>query len=448
MENLTQDLTTKQLPYSLEAEQALLGAIILSGDKFSQIVDKVSSEDFYVPQHKAFFAAMQSIFLQSRKIDLVTLIEALVETGEYTDASASTYIKNLAETVPSVSNIEDYAKIIRDKSSLRRLIDIAGEISQSAYSQTDDVQAIIDSAEQKIFSLAQGNISNDFVHIRDAILETYNHLTLLKNDPELAKGTPSYFSRLDSVLGGMGSGDLVIVGARPGMGKTSFAVNIAVEIAKRKGCAVAIFSLEMSKTQVASRMLSSEAMIDSYKFRNGRFDDVENGWERLCSAATALSGVEIYIDDTTGITVSGMKAKLRRIDNLGFVVIDYLQLMQSERKIENRVLEIAEISRGLKLLAKELGVPVMTCAQLSRATDRSKSQKPMLSDLRDSGAIEQDADVVMFLYREDYYDKEKSADQNTVEIIVAKNRHGSTGEVTLGWQAPYTKFIDIDLNHD
>ncbi len=448
MDNFTNELVSAQLPYSLEAEQALLGAIILSGDKFSDIVEKVSSDDFYVPQHKAFFSAMQSIFLQSRKIDLVTLIEMLVETGEYTDASARTYIKNLADTVPSVSNISDYAKIIRDKATLRRLIEVAGEITESAYSQTDDVQHIIDAAEHKIFSLAQGNITNDFVHIRDVILETYNYLTLMKNDPELAKGTPSYFSRLDSVLGGMGAGDLVIVGARPGMGKTSFAVNIAIEIAKRKGCAVAIFSLEMSKTQVASRMLSSEAMIDSYKFRNGRFDDVENGWERLCEAATALSGVDIYIDDTTGISVSGMKAKLRRINNLGFVVIDYLQLMQADRRTENRVLEIAEISRGLKLLAKELGVPVMTCAQLSRATDRSKTQKPMLSDLRDSGAIEQDADVVMFLYREDYYDKEKSAEQNTVDIIVAKNRHGSTGEVTLGWQAPYTKFIDIDINHE
>lgn len=448
MDNFSQELMSAQLPYSLEAEQALLGAIILSGDKFSDIAEKVTADDFYVPQHKAFFTAMQSIFLQSRKIDLITLIEALVETGEYTDASARTYIKTLADTVPSISNITDYAKIIRDKSTLRRLIQIAGEISESAYAQTDDVQQIIDAAESKIFSLAQGNITNDFVHIRDVILETYNYLTLMKNDPELAKGTPSYFSRLDSVLGGMGAGDLVIVGARPGMGKTSFAVNIAVEIAKRKGCAVAIFSLEMSKTQVASRMLSSEALIDSYKFRNGRFDDVENGWERLCQAATALSGAEIYIDDTTGITVSGMKAKLRRLNNLGFVVIDYLQLMQSDRKIDNRVLEIGEISRGLKLLAKELGVPVMTCAQLSRATDRSKTQKPMLSDLRDSGAIEQDADVVMFIYREDYYDKEKSAEQNTVDIIVAKNRHGSTGEVTLGWQAPYTKFLDIDIAHE
>ncbi|MBQ9941070.1 MAG: replicative DNA helicase [Clostridia bacterium] len=448
MDNFSQELINATPPFSLEAEQALLGAIILSGDKFSEVVEKLSPDDFYVPQHKAFYISMQSIYLQSRQIDLVTLIDALVETGEYTDASARTYIKSLADTVPSLSNISDYAKIIRDKATLRRLIDISNEIRESAYSQSDDVQRIIDSAEQKIFSLAQGNITNDLTHIRDVILETYNYLTLMKNNPELAKGTSTYFSKLDSVLGGMGSGDLVIVGARPGMGKTSFAVNIAIEIAKHKKCAVAIFSLEMSKTQVASRMLSSEAMIDSYKFRNGRFDDVENGWERLCTAATALSGVDIYIDDTTGITVSGMKAKLRRVENLGFVVIDYLQLMQSEKKSENRVQEIGDISRGLKLLAKELGVPVMTCAQLSRATDRSKTQKPMLSDLRDSGAIEQDADVVMFLYREDYYDKEKSADQNTVEIIVAKNRHGSTGDVTLGWQAPYTKFVDIDTTHE
>ncbi|MBE6688020.1 MAG: replicative DNA helicase [Ruminococcaceae bacterium] len=448
MENLDQGLVHSQPPFSLEAEQALLGAVILSGEKFADIAEKIKSDDFYVPQHKAIYKAMQSVFLQSKSIDLVTIIEALVETGEYTDESARSYIKNLGDAVPSLSNIEDYAKIIRDKATLRRLIEVASEITESAYAQTDDVQQIIDAAESKIFSLAQGNITNDFVHIRDVILETYNYLTMMKNDPELAKGTPSYFSRLDSVLGGMGAGDLVIVGARPGMGKTSFAVNIAIEIAKRKGCAVAIFSLEMSKTQVASRMLSSEALIDSYKFRNGRFDDVENGWERLCAAATALSGAEIYIDDTTGISVSGMKAKLRRLNNLGFVVIDYLQLMQADRKIENRALEIGEISRGLKLLAKELGVPVMTCAQLSRATDRSKTQKPMLSDLRDSGAIEQDADVVMFIYREDYYDKEKSAEQNTVDIIVAKNRHGSTGEVTLGWQAPYTKFLDIDINHE
>ena len=443
MDNFNQELATMQMPYSLEAEQALLGAIILSGDKFSEVVEKIKAEDFYVPQHKAFYAAMQSIFLQSRKIDAVTLIEALVESGEYSDASARSYVKNLAELVPSISNIADYAKIIRDKATLRRLIEISREINESAYSQTDDVQQIIDSAEQKIFSLAQGNITNDLTHIRDVILETYNYLTLMKNDPELAKGTSTYFSRLDSVLGGMGAGDLVIVGARPGMGKTSFAVNIAIEIAKHKKCAVAIFSLEMSKTQVASRMLSSEAMIDSYKFRNGRFDDVENGWERLCAAATALSGVEIYIDDTTGITVSQMKAKLRRIDNLGFVVIDYLQLMQADRKIDNRVLEIGDISRGLKLLAKELGVPVMTCAQLSRATDRSKTQKPMLSDLRDSGAIEQDADVVIFIYRDEYYKPNLDENKNLCEVIVAKHRNGKTGTVTVGFAGDYTSFYNL-----
>ena len=439
------DPVVRSIPHSLEAEQSVLGAILLDPEQIKEIADSIHADDFYLEQHQKIFEAMQELFLQSRTIDVVTLLDVLVKQGTYSEAGGKSYITLLAQTVPSIANLKDYLKIIRERATLRRLIQAAEQISDMAYTSDNDVDAILDRSEQLIFSIAQGQVTKGFVHIKDALMMNFNHLERLMADRESEMGTPTYFSELDKLLVGMGDSDLVLVGARPGMGKTSFALNIATNVAFRRKKAVAVFSLEMSTEQLVGRMLSSEACVDSYKLRSGELDEDE--WIKLSKAAGVLCETDILIDDTTGITVTGMKAKLRRVKNLGLVIIDYLQLMQSDRRIDNRVQEVAEISRGLKLLAKDLKVPVITCAQLSRGPESRTDKKPMLSDLRDSGAIEQDADIVLFLYRDDYY-KDDPEGQNTAEVIVAKNRHGSTGKAVLGWYGQYTKFTTIDTAHE
>ncbi len=434
----------RKMPFSLEAEQSVLGSILIDPECFPEIASMLKSDDFYLESHAAIYLAMQDLFLQSRTIDVVTLIDALVKNGVYgTGDEGRKYIKIIAEIVPSAANVKDYAKIVRDKNILRRLIGVCSEISDTAYSEQDDVTHLLDSAEQAIFAIAENNETKGFTHIREAILANYEHIKLLKTDKAAAAGQPTGFSDLDKVLVGMGPGDLILVGARPGMGKTSFTMNVATKVAQYSKKAVCVFSLEMSAEQLASRMLSSEALVDSYALRSGNLSN--DDWEKLASASSMLSECEILIDDTAGMTVTGMKAKLRRVKNLGLVVIDYLQLMQSDRRIDSRVNEVAEISRNLKLLAKDLRVPIITCAQLSRGPESRTDKRPMLSDLRDSGAIEQDADVVMFLYRDEYYDAADKKDgiQNTAEIIVAKNRHGSTANVKMGWFGAFTKFTSL-----
>ncbi|MBP5237113.1 MAG: replicative DNA helicase [Clostridia bacterium] len=435
---------SRKLPYSLEAEQSVLGSILINPECISDLSGIMTSEDFYLAEHREIYSSMQEMFLKNREIDIVTLIDTLVSRGVYDKSESQNYVRVIAEIVPSAANVRDYAKIVADKAALRRLIEACGDISDTAFSEQGDVEHIIDSAEQKIFSIAQGRENRNFVHIKDALQIEYSFLHTLINDKEAAIGMPTGFTGLDRVLVGMGKGDLVLVGARPGMGKTSFAMNIAANVAKHTHRAVCVFSLEMSVQQLISRMLSSEAMVDSYAIRTGNLND--DDWEKLAHASAELSECDIYIDDTTGQTITAMKAKLRRIQNLGLVVIDYLQLMQSDRRIDNRVQEVAEISRNLKIMAKELGVPVVTCAQLSRGPESRTDKRPMLSDLRDSGAIEQDADMVLFLYRDEYYAKEGAA--NTAEVIIAKNRHGSTGKVEMGWLSQYTKFITVDEKHD
>lgn len=440
----------RQLPYSMEAEQAVLGSILLDSEKYNEITGLITAEDFYVERHRDIFAAVRDLFFESRTIDPVTVLNSLVEKGIYSEQSGALYFKQLADSVPAISNLRDYAVIVRDKALLRRLISASEEINRSAYEQQgEDTQAILDAAEQKIFALAQGFVAQDFSHIKDIIVECYNQLNQLKNNKEAMLGTPTYFGPLDRYLVGLGAGDLVLIGARPGMGKTSFAMNIAARVARNQKKAVAVFSLEMSKVQIVNRMLSSEGRIDSYKLRSGDLGDED--YDNLAKASVALSNTDIYIDDTSGISVSQMKAKLRRIKNLGLVVVDYLQLMQSELKSDNRVAQVGEISRGLKIMAKDLQVPLICCAQLSRGPESRTDKTPQLSDLRESGSIEQDADIVMFLYRDDYYNTGKeendSGAANTVKCIIAKNRHGSTGTVTFGWEAPYTRFTEIDERH-
>ncbi len=437
---------TKKLPFSLIAEQSLLGSVLIDPNCLKDIADRITAEDFYITEHTQIYLAMHELFLINSEIDVVTLIDMLVRKGIYDKSGGEEYLKTLCEVVPSSLNVKDYAKIVKEKSVLRQLIAACSEISESAYSEQEEVSRILDAAENKIFAIAQGRDTKNFRHIREVLIDVHGHLRDLQERPEEVQGTKTGFSGLDRVLVGMGNSDLILVGARPGMGKTSFVLNIGTNVAIQTKKTVCIFSLEMSCEQLVSRVLSSEAMVDSVLMRSGKL--AKDDWDKLASVSAKLAGTDILIDDTTGITVTGMKAKLRRVKNLGLVIIDYLQLMQSDGQNDNRVQEVSEISRSLKLMAKELNVPVICCAQLSRGPESRTDKKPMLSDLRDSGAIEQDADVVMFLYRDEYYKTDgKSQDASIAEVIVQKNRHGSTETVEMGWIGRYTKFMTKAEDH-
>ena len=438
------DALVRKLPFNLIAEQSLLGAVLVDPESFNEIADMVAVADFYLEEHQQIFSAMHELFLTSRDIDVVTLIDMLVQKGIYTKSGGEQYIRTIAEVVPNALNVKDYARIVKDKSVLRQLIGACEEVTDTAYSEQDDVSHILDSAENKIFAIAQGKDTKGFRHIREVIGDVYAHLHEMNTDKDGSQGTSTGFTGLDRMLAGMGDSDLILVGARPGMGKTSFCLNIGTNVAAQTGKTVCIFSLEMSAEQLVNRIISSEAMVDSYAMRTGDLKDED--WENIALATSKLAKCDILIDDTAGITATGMKAKLRRVKNLGLVVIDYLQLMQGDGRHDNRVQEVAEISRAMKLMAKELNVPVICCSQLSRGPESRTDKRPMMSDLRESGSIEQDADVVLFLYRDEYYKVNESSDPNSdaaasiAEVIVAKNRHGSTGTVKMGWIGRYTKF--------
>ena len=438
------DEIIRKMPFSLIAEQSLLGSVLIDPDSLNEIADIINSSDFYITEHTQIYLAMHELFLTNSEIDVVTLIDTLVRKGIYDKSGGEDYIRTLAQVVPNALNVKDYARIVKEKSILRSLISVCGDISDTAYSEHESTTHILDYAENKIFEIAQGRDTKNFRHIREIIGSVYENLQALSTNSEAVQGTKTGFSGLDAVLAGMGKSDLILVGARPGMGKTSFTLNIGTNVAIQTKKKVCIFSLEMSCEQLVSRILSSEAMVDSYVMRSGNLKPDE--WDKLAEAASRLAGSDILIDDTSGITVTEMKAKLRRVDNLGLVIVDYLQLMQGDRRNDNRVQEVADISRAMKIMAKELMVPVICCAQLSRGPESRTSKKPMLSDLRDSGAIEQDADVVMFLYRDEYYKTDEAPvenDGNICEVIVAKNRHGSTGTVKMGWIGRYTKFRSL-----
>ena len=437
----------KRLPVSVEAEQSVLGSILIKpAECFEAIAGQLSVDDFYVKEHQLIFSAMQEMFLASRRIDTITLVNKLVENGVRDESGGIQYISQIAEIVPTAANIKDYAAIVRDKSLLRKLIAVTDEITAMAYAEQGKAEEVVEASEQMIFELAERRQSSQLHHIRDVIATVYQNIVKLSENPEGSEGVKTGFSGLDRVLVQLTAGDLVIVGARPGMGKTSFAMNIATNYSKATpDKAVCVFSLEMSCEQIVTRMLSSEAMVDSYSLRSGEIKP--DDWVRLADAASRLAGCNILIDDSSSISVADMKAKLRRVKNLGLVVVDYLQLMQSNKKTDNRVQEVSDISRNLKIMAKDLGVPVICCAQLSRGNEGRTDKKPMLSDLRDSGAIEQDADIVMFLYRSEYYNQsgeESDAAANTAEVIVAKNRHGSIETVKMGWIGQFTKFRTLE----
>ncbi len=446
MDQITADeFSGRELPFSLEAEQTVLGGILLEPSVLPVVLEHLKPECFYKEQHRELFAIFMRMFSNGQTADLITVLNEAVKLSVFeTSAMAKTYLKGLMESIPSVANIESYCKIVEDKYYTRSLMNAANEILEACSQGLSDASTLLDSAEQKIFDIRQGRASNGMTRIDSILVETMERLGKISGeDSEKYVGAKTGFLDLDNVTTGLNNSDLIILGARPGMGKSAFALNIAANTCKRNKKAVAIFSLEMGREQLVSRMLSAESFVNSHSLRSGQIDPGD--WEKLARGADVLSSLPIYIDDTAGITVPQMKAKLRRMKNLGLVIIDYLQLMESPNKHASRVTEISEITRQLKLMAKELNVPVITLSQLTRTAEKRDDKRPMLSDLRESGSIEQDADIIIFIYRDDYYSKETDNNPNTVaECIVAKNRHGETRTVKLSWIGEYTLFTNID----
>ncbi len=446
------DNVNVSLPYNLEAEQSVLGSILVDPVCMNEIVDHVKPDSFYLPQHREIFSIMMTMFTtQNGAIDPVLVADALAKAGTYDLAGGRDYLLQLYNSVPSTANVVKYAKIVKEQYYLRTLIQVAQEIVDDASSGSGDPSVILDSAEQKIYDIRQGKETNGPSKISEVILNgVYGKLKELTGENAADyKGITTGFGLLDKYTTGLNKSDFILIGARPAMGKTSFALNLAqnVSMLARKKCV--FFSLEMTKEQLAERLLASQAGVPSQKFRTGELSDDE--WIRVGNAASDFSDVELYLDDTSSITVPEIKSRVRRLKNVDIVIIDYLGLVQSSVRKENRVQEVSEITRNLKMMAKDLNIPVVCCAQLSRGTEgRGKSHKPQLSDLRESGSIEQDADIVMFLYREDYYKNELSEDQleeideNLTELIVAKNRHGQTGTIELSFDKEFTRFRSID----
>ncbi len=449
IENLAsrQDLAEK-LPFNLEAEQSVLGAVLIDSSCLPAVMEYVKPDSFYKPSHRVIFASMVRLFTAGLPVDFVTVLEAVKNEREFdSEDSAKIYLTQLAQIVPSVANVETYARIVQEKFYVRNLMVTAHDILDSAADSAEDAGHLLDAAEQRIYDIRQGRDSRGLRKIDEIIVESYSRLQMMSSDHHNQNtGLPTGYPLLDNMIFGLNKSDLLIIAGRPGSGKSSLAINMAQNIALKYAPEVdiAIFSLEMSGEQLVTRMLSSEARIDNSAFRTGRLAAEE--WVRLASAADVLSRSNIYIDDTSGITVQEIKARLRRMKNLGLVVIDYLQLMTNGgRKGDgNRVQEVSEMTRNLKIMAKDLDVPVITLSQLSRSPDSRTDHRPMLSDLRESGSIEQDADIVMFIYRDSYYN-EDSEEPNVAECIVAKNRHGETGTVKMLWEGEYTHFGNLEL---
>ena len=440
------EILGRELPYSLEAEQAVLGGVLLDPTILPKVIEILKPESFYRPQHQQLFSIMMRMFTTAKTEDIITVINESVAMGIFeTSAMAKTYLSGIMESVPSTANIESYCEIIKEKAQIRSLINIANDIIETANEGSVDSQTMLDSAEQKIYDIRQGEIQG-LSRIDSVIIDTYTHLQELSGpDADQHLGARTGFAQLDAVTTGLNKSDLIIIAARPAMGKSAFALNIAANACKNTMKDVVIFSLEMGKEQLVSRMLASEAMVNNTCLRTGKL--TPDDWAKLAAGTEALQRLPIYLDDGAGINVPQMKAKLRRMKNLGLVIIDYLQLMSSPNKHTSRVTEVSEITRQLKLMAKELNVPVIALSQLSRSSEKREDKRPMLSDLRESGSIEQDADIILFLHRDAYYNKE-TADQTMAECIVAKNRHGSTGTVNLAWIGEYTLFRGLDMRRE
>ncbi len=443
---MDEELLSRQTPQSLEAEQSVLGSILIDSQCIMDIIGILRPEDFYNQQNREIYEAIYAMFNFSQTIDPVTVLDKLREMGVYHDNSRD-YILQLMRITPTAANAQRYANIVRDKAMLRGLAQAASEISDTVYSQVGTPAEMLESAEKKIYALRKGERGDSLEHIGTILHKVFDRLTELSQSDSMIPGLSTGLRDLDMKINGLNKSDLLLVAARPAMGKSAFALNMAMNVAKKYNKTVAVFNLEMSREQLAIRLLASESFIEMQKLATGKLTEEE--WGKLCMASAALSQADIRIDDNPSVTVADINAKCRRLDNLGLVVIDYLQLMQGSgygKNSENRVTVVGEISRSLKIMAKELNVPVVCLSQLSRAVEGRTDKRPILSDLRESGAIEQDADSVMFLYRDEYYN-ENTEDKGLAECIVAKNRHGETGTVKLQWFGPYQTFTDREWKH-
>ena len=435
----------RSLPQSLEAEQSVIGAMIIDKSAIAKALEKLNEEDFYRDGHKVIFKAIREMFSKDMAVDLVTLLEYLKSTDMLDKAGGVTYISEVSSSVITTANLEAYISIVEDKSTLRKLIRSATSIIEESYNKQDRVEEVLDLAQKKIFDLAEKQGSNDYEPLSNVLERGFLEIERLFNNKGSITGVGSGIRDLDAKTSGFQKGDMVLIAARPSMGKTTFSLNIAENAALREGKSVVIFSLEMSKEQLAYKLLCSEANVDMLKLRTGNLDD--DDWERIARATGPLSKAKIYIDDTAGLSVMEMRSKCRKIKmehGIDMILIDYLQLMSGSSGSESRQQEVSELSRSIKALAKEMECPVIALSQLSRAPEQRADHRPMLSDLRESGSIEQDADVVMFLYRDEYYNKE-TEEKNIGECIIAKQRNGPVGTVKMAWIGAHSKFANLEL---
>ena len=446
----TDELFTRQMPHSVEAEQAVLGAMLIDERCIPAVIEALRPDDFYLRQNREIFETIYSMFNFSVTVDPVTVLDRMKQSGVYDENSSRSYLLQLMEVTPTAANVMEYVGILKDKSLLRRIAETAGDLTAMVQEGSGSAQEVLEAAEQRIYAIRQGRSAQGLEHISSVILEVYERLNELAARGSAVPGLSTGLPNLDRAIAGLNDSDLILLAARPGMGKTSMALNMVLHVGKTTGKSVAVFSLEMSREQLAMRLISGEAFVDNGHLTTGRLSEEE--WERIAAASASLNETNILIDDNPSLTVADMNAKCRRVDNLGLVVIDYLQLMTAaggdvHHSGENRQQVVSDISRALKIMAKELKVPVLCLSQLSRGPESRQDKRPMLSDLRESGAIEQDADIVLFLYRDDYYN-EDSENHNQAECIIAKNRHGETGKVYLQWLPEYTTFSATDNFHE
>ncbi|MBQ3215702.1 MAG: replicative DNA helicase [Oscillospiraceae bacterium] len=443
---MDEELMSRQPPQSLEAEQSVLGSILIDSRCVADVIGLLKPEDFYLQQNREIYETIYTMFNFSQTIDPVTVLDKMRELGYHRDNSRD-YVLQLMQITPTAANVVRYANIVRDKAMLRGLAQAATDISETVYSQVGTPAEMLESAEKKIYALRKGERGDSLEHIGTILHKVFDRLEELSKSDSLIPGLSTGLRDLDMKINGLNKSDLLLIAARPAMGKTSIALNIGLTVAKKYNKTVAFFSLEMSREQLVLRLMSGESFVDSQKMQTGKLSEEE--WEKLCMASAALSQNDIRVDDNPSITVAEMNAKLRRVDDLGLVIIDYLQLMTGSgygKSSENRVQVVGEISRSLKIMAKELNVPVICLSQLSRAVESRTDKRPIMSDLRESGAIEQDADAILFLYRDDYYNPD-TEEKNVAECIVSKNRHGETGTVKLQWLPQYTTFADREWKH-
>jgi replicative DNA helicase len=443
------DLLLRQAPHSPQAEQAVLGSMLIDPDCIKDVMDKLRPEDFYLRANRDIFETIYHMFVYSRPIDGVTVAGEMEKTGVYNDNTRD-YLLQLMDVTPTSANVMEYVQIVLDKSLMRQVASAAGSISAMVLDGAGDAGDMLEAAEQKVYAIRRGRSAQNMVPVSMVLEDVMAHLAeLTASGGKTLPGLSTGLSAVDAKINGLNKSDLLLLAARPGMGKTSMALNVALSAARESGKTVAIFSLEMSKEQLVTRLIASEGLVENTRLVTGNLR--ESDWQRIAEAASSLSRMDIRIDDNPLLTVADMNAKCRRLENLGLVVIDYLQLMTSAGgkgySGENRQQAVSDISRMLKIMAKELQVPVLCLSQLSRANEKRDDKRPMLSDLRESGAIEQDADIVLFLYRDDYYNSD-SEKRNVAECIVAKNRHGETGKVELRWMPEYTAFGTLENRYD